>query len=161
MNTTTLTPSTNTALERYWEDYSTLPQSSTVLYPPAATAVRFIRLVELETARVDTPLAHTMRVQATGLPHEAAVRMAIWNARGELASMDGWDVAARLQDQFFPHSHRASLPWRGMDLLRAVDLTGGEHGVTVTLVVPPATAGDKPQRMRLADRVAQVTASDR
>ncbi|MBD8583449.1 hypothetical protein IFT90_02620 [Frigoribacterium sp. CFBP 8766] len=159
MNTTILRPSGNTALERYWEDYSTLPESGAVLYPPAATAVRFVRLVELETALVDTPLAHTMRVQATGLPHEAAVRMAIWNARGELASMDGWDVAARLQDQFFPHSHRASLPWRGMDLLRAVDLTSSEHGATVTVAAPPATSGDRPQLMRLADRVAQLTAA--
>jgi hypothetical protein len=93
MNTTMITPSANTALERYWEDYFTLPQSDAVLYPPAAAGVRLIRPAELETARADTPLARTMRVQATGLPHEAAVRMAIWNARGELTRMDGWDVA--------------------------------------------------------------------
>lgn len=84
-----ITPSANTALERYWADYSTLPPSDAVLYPPAAAGVRLIRPDELETARVDTPSARIMRVQATGLPHEAAVRMAIWNARGELARMDG------------------------------------------------------------------------
>lgn len=156
MNTTMLTPSANTALERYWEDYLTLPQSDAALCPPAAAGVRLIRPAELETARVDTPLARTMRVQATGLPHEAAVRMAIWNARGELARMDGWDVATRLQDQFFPHSHRASIPWRGMDLLRAVDLTSSEHGATVTLAVPSASAGARPRRMRLAERVEQL-----
>jgi hypothetical protein len=159
MNTTTLAAGANTALERYWEDFFTLPRSKVELYAPADAAVRLIHPGELETATVVTPAAQTMRVRATGEPHEAAVRLAIWNARGELVSMDGWDVAARLQDQFFPLAHRAVIPWRGMDLLRAVDLTSDDHGVTVTLATSPATSSDDPRPVRLADRVAQASAA--
>ena len=46
MNTTMLTPSANTALEHYWEDYLTLPQSDAALYPPAAAGVRLAEIRE-------------------------------------------------------------------------------------------------------------------
>jgi hypothetical protein len=48
--------------------------------------------------------------------------------------MSGWRVGTELQYLFYPQcrSHR-NPPLRGLEILRAIDATSGEHGVRVTV----------------------------
>jgi hypothetical protein len=91
----------------------------------------------------------------SGIVVEAAIRLAIWSARGSLEHRGGWSLGRSLQNVFFPRAVRASEPWRGLELLRAIDATRDVHGVSMTVDLVQVRAAPR-LRVSLADRCEQI-----
>jgi len=59
------------------------------------------------------------------------LRVGVWKLDGRLEEATGWDLARELQGFYWPRSHGAVRPLRGLDLLRRIDETSSQHGVRI------------------------------
>ena len=132
-NTQTLPREPLSALYRYWQNALRLPESDFALLPPTASPVRLLSATELATIRVRAPLAERMNVRRHGIPFQAAIRLAVFESRGELRHMSGWRVSMELQNVFHPRARQDRRPIYGVEILRAIDATSRHHGVSVTV----------------------------
>lgn len=121
---------------------------------PRDSPMRQLSSGELATIRVASPLASQIVTNRYGTAIEAAIRIAIWEERG--LHLSGRAMADALQWFFSPRSHGAGQPWRGWELLRAVDLTSQHHGVAVYLDAElPSNDPNSRRRIRLHDRLTE------
>jgi len=121
------------ALYRYWQKGSKLPESTVELLPLDRSPVRLLSNVELATIRVHAPRAEDLDVKQHGVPFQAAIRLAVFESRGGLRYWSGWRVASELQHVFHRYARLDRPPFRGFEILRAVDATSRSHGVHVTV----------------------------
>jgi hypothetical protein len=161
MNASTLTDSPIQPLYDYWSKALDMNKSKVETEGPDTTPMRCLRQVEHATIKVRPRPLWLTEPTRSGMPHEAALRLAIWQERGVLQHKSGWQIARELQDFYWPYSHSARQPWRGLDLLRAIDLTSAEHGVEVWIDAEPSGASpDHFRRMRLRGRLAELASED-
>jgi hypothetical protein len=157
MNAPILAPNPIAPLYDYWQRFLNMDKSEVSMETPDTTPMRFLRQIEHATLRIRPRPLWLMEPTRTGMPHEAALRFTIWQERGVLAGKSGWTVARELQSFYWPYSHSAREPWRGLDLLRAIDLTADEHGVEIWVdAEPSADAPNHHRRMRLHERIAEL-----
>jgi hypothetical protein len=65
-------------------------------------------------------------------------------------------MARELQDYFFPYASGAIRPWRGWELLGAIDATAElHHGVKIVLDAPTDAADDHFETIRLSKRLSR------
>ncbi|MBG6238206.1 hypothetical protein IWX78_001161 [Mycetocola sp. CAN_C7] len=160
MNALTLAPNPIAPLYDYWARVLNMEKSTVSMETPDTTPMRYLGQVELATVRVRPRPLWLTEPTRSGMPHEAALRLAIWQERGVLNYKSGWRLAKDLQEFYWPYAHSAREPWRGLDLLRAIDLTSNEHGVEVWIDAEPSADGPNHyRRIRLHKRLAELAAA--
>jgi hypothetical protein len=152
MSTSTILPVP--PLSRLYDYWSTTLHERPIdfaMAPPARSLARRLSEVERATTRLIAPPAMELVTHGRGIPIEAALRLVIWRDRGERQSGDS--MARELQDFFYPYASGAVRPWRGWELLRAIDATTEHHGVQIVLDSPTDASGERFQTVRLAERL--------
>ncbi|WP_157439090.1 hypothetical protein [Agreia sp. Leaf244] len=152
MLTSTILPAAPlSALYDYWATTLHEEPISFAMAAPARSLARRLTEVERATTRLIAPPAVELVTHGRGVPIEAALRLVIWRDRGERLSGDY--MACELQDFFYPYARGAVRPWRGWELLRAIDATTEHHGVQIVLDAP--SGGDHFETVRLSDRLSE------
>lgn len=131
MNTSTLTDGPLAALYEYWATARPDGDAPAAL-PPHLSPVRSLTDLEIASLRVDMPSDGPRVPEGLSMVSEAALRVGLLALEGPTAARSGWSLAAELQEHFYPHSRGARRPLRGLELLRLVDLTTEEHGVSIS-----------------------------
>lgn len=113
---------------------------TTVLYPPGKTPMRRLSPAERASLLIvwdpDDPF-----VNEDTIPIQAALRLRIYTWRAGTASiLSGSYLMRELQEVFWSRGRGIKYPWRGYDLLRAIDATSEEHGVRVYIDAQRLTA---------------------
>lgn len=99
---------------------------------PRHSPIRHLSRTELATIRVTVPDPSSIPEDDGGVC-AVAHRLASWGARGALSGRSGWSIAASLQELVWVRSHGWQKPLRGLELLRLLDATSDQHGVTITV----------------------------
>jgi hypothetical protein len=68
---------------------------------------------------------------ADALLIEAALTLRVWAERGYLYGQSGGDLATNVQHRWWPESHAARYPARGLALLIVIDALAALHGVSI------------------------------
>ena len=160
MNTTN--PTLRTAVEDLWAHMTNnpaRPRGSIDFAEPADTPMRHLTPVEVATMRVDIDLSTPVDMATHNIAVEAGLRLRAWEAHQSQAWKSGRQIARELQCYFWPQSHKARHPLRGLELLRHIDATSADHGVTVW--VDTLGPDDRYRKMRLHERLAVLTYSER
>ncbi|MWV57433.1 hypothetical protein [Rathayibacter sp. VKM Ac-2754] len=157
MNTLSLPFSPTQVLFGHWEralEGSVEPEWKP---DPVSTPMRLLSPVEFASLRVQLRRnAEDLRPDTHGPVTDAALRIALWEVMGKRFS--GYRLAQELQHFHFPHVPESREPWRGWDMLAAIDATADLHGVELVLNAEPAEpAWTRFREMRLSERLAEVT----
>jgi hypothetical protein len=156
MSTSTILPEPPLSrLYDYWSDTLREQEIHFAIAPPARSLARRLSDVERATTRLVAPPAVELQTHGRGIPIEAAIRLVIWRDRGERLS--GESMARELQDMYFKYARGAVRPWRGWELLGAVDMTSEHHGVQIVLDSPTEAGGERFETVRLSDRLARLS----
>ncbi|OJX70289.1 MAG: hypothetical protein BGO95_11675 [Micrococcales bacterium 73-13] len=110
-------------------------------------AVRGLGTIERATARIEVGRHGDGSMPV--LIQSAALRLAIWDARAQLAGMSGTDVARSLQFTLGPKRDARRASW-GWGLLAAVDAMG----LATVTVDAPSEHGYR--RLRLIERAVEI-----
>lgn len=128
---------------------------------PVGTPMRRLSPVEYASLRVRLRRdVAELRPETHGLVTDAALRIALWEVMGKRFS--GYRLAQELQHHFFSRGTVPREPWRGWDLLAAIDRSADLHGVELVLQAEPVEP--EPTRfrtMRLSERLAELSAPNR
>jgi len=130
------------ALYRFWEG-AAQPAEPDLLLSPDESPVRWLTNTQIGCLCVLVPESGLLEPARLSLVGEAALRVGVWKLDGRLEEATGWDLAKDLQGFYWPRSHGAVRPLRGLDLLRRIDETSSQHGVRI--------ASDREGLRRLAD----------
>lgn len=118
------------ALYRFWEQ-AAQPAEPDLFLSPDESPVRWLTNTQIGCLRVLVPDSGLQEPARLSLVGEAALRVGVWKLDGRLEQATGWDLARELQGFYWPRSHGAVRPLRGLDLLRRIDETSSQHGVRI------------------------------
>lgn len=124
---------------------------------PVNTPMRLLSPVEFASLRVRLRCdAQDLQPTSHGPVTDAALRVGLWEAMGKRFS--GYKLAQELQHFFSSRGLVALEPWRGWDMLRAIDATADLHGVELWLDAEAIEPDwNRFREMRLSERLAEVT----
>jgi hypothetical protein len=143
-------------LPDFWERTGRLPREPLALPEPIDGRTRLLTDTERATVRV-RPLAIDAIPLRNSMLNEAALRVALWDARGSLRSKSGPQIAEALRSVFWP-AWRSPRALRGWELLHALDAAD-----LVEVLLDAEAAPTDPLRrrtMRLRERVAEFFFAD-
>jgi hypothetical protein len=124
---------------------------------PIDTPMRKLTMVEFASIQVVLRRGVAdLKPDSHGPVTDAALRVALWEVMGKRFS--GYRLAQELQHFYHSIGRVAKEPWRGWDMLAAIDSTADLHGVELWVTAVPLEPNWTRYRpMRLSQRLSEVS----